>query len=72
MEFRYSYGNERRIVRFATTTGTVYVLREIISEDLKLEFGSFMILDLGRMMSDDETLSTLQRNKFTIQKLKNR
>ena len=43
-------------------------LREIIAQELNLN--DFWILDLGRIMSDDELLSELDRNVFTIQRSK--
>ena len=62
MNFKYSYGkiSEEIVIE----KGTILDLRKIIST--KLELKEFSILDLGRIMSDNELLSDLERNVFTI------
>ena len=62
MKFKYSY--KEKSGEICLEQGTVLDLRKIIS--LELELKEFSILDLGRIVSDDEVLSDLNRNIFII------
>lgn len=65
MDFYYSHNNILKIVTIKNMEATAKDLRQIIENDLNLE--TFSILDLGRIVDDDELLSNLTRNRFTIQ-----